>query len=212
MRNVVWSGSSIVMLAVCLSGGVATADDSTSLGDKIGAALSAVNSYQVDIAWPAAGRGGSLVVVHGVGSRYRETRRLGDTISFIMLGPTLYQRTSAGWHKFIMDPNDFASLSQPTAFRRSAEPLPDRTEGGVTVGAIKTTVTMVLPDLDPVSSTRGPGVCTYDKGTFLLRACTFDQTTLQYSHYNDQSLTIEVPAEAKDAPVVNLPPILPPSS
>ncbi len=212
MRNVVWSGSLIVMLTTCLSGGVATADESTGLGDKIGAALSAVNSYQVDITWPVYDRSGSLVVVHGVGSRYHETRHLGDTTDSIMLGATLYQRTRTGWHRFILNPNDFATLSKPPALRRNAEQLPDRIEDGITVGAMRTAATTVLPDLDPVSNTRGPGVCTYDKGTFLLRACTFDEATLRYSHYDDPSLTIEVPAAAKDAPVVNLPPILPPSS
>jgi hypothetical protein len=209
MRSVLWSGSSIVMLAVCLCGGVATADDPASLGDKIGAALSAVHSYQVDITWPVYDRSGSLVVVHGVGSRYHETTHLGDTTDFIMLGATLYQRTRTGWHKFILNPNDFATLSKPPALRRNAEPLPDRLEDGVTVGAMQTAATVVLPDLDPVSNTRGPGVCTYDKGTFLLRACTFDEATLHYSHYDDPSLTIEVPAKAKSAPAIELPSMLP---
>jgi hypothetical protein len=207
MHNVVRSGSSILTLAVCLYGGIATADDSTSLGGKIDAALSAAKSYQVDITGPGD-RSGSIVVVRGVGSRYRTPTSSGVTMTY-MIGTTVYQHTARGWLKFIMDPSSLATLSKSTTRHRSAEPLPDRTEGGITVGAITTIVTIVLPGLDPALGTSGSGVCTYDKGTFLLRMCTFDQRTLQYSRYDDPSLTIELPAEAKDAPVIDLSPVQP---
>ncbi len=207
MRNVVWSGPSIVMLAMFLFGGVAIADDSTSLGGKIDAAASAAKSYQVDIAGPGD-RTASIVEVHGVGSLYRTTSSRGDTVTYAV-GSTVYQSIAGGaWLKMVMDPNDMATLSKSFTRHRSAEPLPDRTEDGVTVGAIKTEVTMMLPGLNPSTRTIGPAVCTYDKGTFLLRTCTLDQTTMRYSRYNDPSLTIEVPAEAKAAPATDLPPLL----
>ncbi len=204
MRNVVWSGSLVLMLAVCLSGGIATADDSTSLADKIDAAQASVTSYQVDTTGPGP-QNSTLVIVRGVGSRYRT----GETVMYT-IGSTIYQRTAeAGWRMFRMDPNDLATLSRSATRHRSAEPLPDRTEDGVTVGAAKTVVTLVVPGLEAATSTADPLVCTYDKVTFLLRTCTFGQMTMHYSRYGDPTLTIELPAEAKDAPAVDLPSVLP---
>jgi hypothetical protein len=204
MGNVVWSGSSIVMLAVCLCGGAATADDSTDLGSKFDAALSAVKSYQVDVT--RGDRRSTTVFVHGVGSRYQSTSSLGDTTVYTV-GTTIYQQLPgmAGWHKVVIDRDDAAMFAKSATRRRAAEPLPDRTEDGVTVGAVRTTVTMVFPGMNPETITMGPGVCTYDKSTLLFRTCTFDHGTFSYSHYDDPSLTIELPAEAKNAPETHLP-------
>ena len=218
MRKTVWSGGSIVMAAgLCLFGGVAAADDSTSLASKIEAAAFAVASYQIDFTGPGD-RSGSTVFVRGVGSRHRTTSGARDAVSYVV-GTTVYQGINGAWTRFVMDPNDVATLAKSVTRHRSVEPLPDRVEDAVTVGAIKTSITMMVPGtmmapgLNPglTSSihTFGPAVCTYDKGMFLLRVCRTDQMTIRYSRYDDPSLTIEVPAEAKNAPEIDLPSVVP---
>ena len=209
MRNVVWSGSSVAMLALCLCGGAAAADDATDLGSKFDAALAVVKSYQVDVT--RGDQHSTTVVVHGVGRRFTSTSSGGDTIIYTV-GTTVYQHFAGtpGWTKFTVSPADFATFTKPYARRRLAEPLPDRMEDGVAVGAIKTSVTMELPGLDPAMTTIGPGVCTYDKSTLLFRTCTFDQGTYHYSHFDDPSFVIDVPTEAKDAPETHFPSIFPP--
>ena len=199
----------MVVLALCLCGGAATADDATDLGSTFDAALAGVKSYQVDVTH-GGDRADTVVVVHGVGSRYTSTSSRGEMVTY-NIGATVYQHVpgTTGWTKSTMNLGDVATLTKPATRRRTAEPLPDRTEDGVAVGAIKTSITMVLPGVDPAMSTIGPGVCTYDKSTLLFRTCTFDQGTYRYSRFDDPSLTIEVPAEAKDAPTTRLPPILP---
>jgi hypothetical protein len=208
MRNVVWSGSSIVVLAVCLFGSVATADDATSLMSNIEAAQSAVNSYKVDVTGPGD-RTGSTVSVRGVGIEFRTKSGSFDAVSYLV-GTTVYQRFNGGaWTKFIIDPEAAAAFAKSITRHRSTELLPDRIEDGVTVGAIKVDMTVTIPssypDSSPPTTRSSLSVCTYDKVTLLFRVCKTDTTTRQYSRYDDPSLTIEVPAEAKAAPAIDLP-------
>ena len=204
MRKLVWPGPSIVILALCLSGSVATADDATSLLDKIDAAKSTVKSYQVDVTGPGDNRS-SIVFVRGVGTRYHLTSGHTDFAAYLV-GTTIYQRFNGGaWLKFVVDVPASTSLKR----QQTAELLPDQLEDGVTVGAIKTEVTAMISGLhvDVNSSTyaSGPIVCTYDKLTLLFRVCKTDAVTRQYSHYDDPSLTIDVPEEARNAPETHLP-------
>ena len=147
--------------------------------------------------------------VRGVGSQYRTTSSLGDT-AFYIVGTTVYQRVNGGaWTKFVIDPAAAAAFAKSFTRHRSIELLPDRQEDGVTVGAIKVDATVTVPGSYPESSppitVSRLAVCTYDKVTFLFRACKTNTSTRQYSRYDDPSLTIEVPAEAKDAPTLKLP-------
>ena len=209
MRKSVWSGRSIVMAAgLCLFGSVAVADDATSLVSKIEAATSAATSYQIDFTGPGDTRA-SMAFVRGVGSQYHTTSASADMVSY-SVGTTMYQSVNGGaWLKIVMNPNDVAALTKSVTRHRSAELLANRIEDGVTVGAIKTEVTAMVPGLNPSSHTLGPAVCTYDKATFLFRMCKTDHITMRYSRYDDPSLTIEVPAEARNAVEIVLPAVAP---
>jgi len=188
-----WSAFTVA-LVVAASVPVAAADDGTALSAKVDAALSSAASYRVTVQGP---NGFSIDIVSVGHDRVRvQSSAAGTAAESVVIGPAMYYHTAGNpWTANVVPvvKRSRKNLLYMGAPDTKLEPLPDRTEGGVTYGAFGSIA---------VGNAQVPATmeCTYDKATFRPHACTIVLQALPtplhvtYDKWDDPSNVVEAPA------------------
>ncbi|HEY6236883.1 MAG TPA: hypothetical protein VIW69_17410 [Candidatus Elarobacter sp.] len=186
---------SALTLALVVATGVpaAAADDGAALSAKIDQAIGAATSYHVAVSGPS----GFVVDILEVGhDRVRIVSTVGGTTTeSLVIGTAMYYHGPA---------TPWAAAAVPAVKRprknllymaapdTKLEPLPDRSDAGVTYGAFGS---LALGN-GGIPATME---CTYDKATFLPHACTIVIQSLPtplhviYDRWSDPANVIEAP-------------------
>ena len=186
---------SALTLALVVATGVpaAAADDGAALSAKIDQAIGAATSYHVAVSGPSGFAVDILEVGH---DRVRVVSTVGGTTTeSLVIGTAMYYRGPATpWAASAV-----AAVKRPrknllymAAPDTKLEPLPDRSDAGVTYGAFGS---LALGN-GGIPATME---CTYDKATFLPHACTIVVQSLPtplhvtYDRWSDPANVVEAP-------------------
>lgn len=160
---------------------------------RIDAAIANATSYHVSVTGP----NGLAVDIREWGpDRVKITRTIGSaTAESIVVGTAMYYREPGSeWKAAPVPP--ISRVRRNRLYMGAADtlmqPLPDRSEGGATVGAFRA---------DAAGNGQRPGSmdCTYDKATFRPRACTVvlqgspEQIHVAYGGWDDPANVVEPP-------------------
>ncbi len=166
---------------------------------KIVAAMAKMSSFRVQLT-STSGMAGTITVVVP-SKRTKAVVAMGPMMTEMVSadGHTYARMNGAEWRVLDMPGGSFAdvgikSLADPTKFHI----LPDRVENGTTVGVYE--LTPALPPGAPASTPMPPLTCTYDKTTYLPRACTFQTMTQTFEGWNDPANVVEVPVVPSPRP------------
>jgi hypothetical protein len=170
---------------------------------KIAAAMAKVNSFRLQMS-STNGMAGTVTVVVPA-KRTKALVAMGPMISeVVMADGRMYMRMNGGdWRVNDTPPGgNFADaalkqLSDPAKFHM----LPDRVENGTTVGVYE--IPAPQPTGAAPSTAATPITCTYDKTTYLPRACTFQTMTQTFEGWNDPANVIDVPVVGSPAPAAS---------
>jgi hypothetical protein len=193
--------------------GPVRADDASDLAAKRAAASATIRSSQVTITGRSNLQAMTGVTTMASLDRFEQVTTIGDrTISSYGIDGFLYVHDPAQpatpWIKFSYDKTQFETFAKQIFTSRQLKPLPDAVEDGVTVGMFEVTATFA-PGMG--TGRTETVTCSYDKQTYLNKRCASATLVRTYSHYNDPSLVVELPPEAKDA-VLQPAPLVPPVS
>ncbi|MGR4065668.1 MAG: hypothetical protein ACLQPV_09525 [Vulcanimicrobiaceae bacterium] len=174
------------MLVLASQASPANASDASALQDKIRAALRSAKSFvmtaTVKAGTPGAPAGGSVVYTVVAPNRYRQvsspTLGADDTI---LIGNQIYGHKGAGWDVQTWT-NALVAGFESDVF------LVDVTS------VDGTNFVMRYPHEGPNKQTL---LCTYDPQTFRPQTCTGEELTLTYAQYDDPSIAIPTPPNAK---------------
>ncbi|HEV2740156.1 MAG TPA: hypothetical protein VGU66_16365 [Candidatus Elarobacter sp.] len=186
---------SALTLALVVATGVpaAAADDGAALSAKIDQAIGAATSYHVAISGPS----GFVVDILEVGhDRVRVVSTVGGTTTeSLVIGTAMYYHGPATpWAASAVSAvkRPRKNLLYMAAPDTKLEPLPDRSDAGVTYGAFGS---LALGN-GGIPATME---CTYDKATFLPHACTIVLQSLPtplhvtYDRWSDPANVVEAP-------------------
>jgi hypothetical protein len=168
---------------------------------KIAAAWSKVTSFRVTLS-SASGFAATITRVLAPQTRTKMAGIMGATSSeMVMAGGRMYTRTNGGAWAVA----DAAAGTEygDTVLKAMADPskirmLPDRVEGGATIGVYE--VTPPLPPGMPAGIAVPPLTCTYDKTTYLPHTCTVQGMTQTFEGWNDPANVVDVPVVAPASP------------
>jgi hypothetical protein len=211
------------IIAALIFGGCVTwcapvrADEASDLDARLQTAAATVRTSQTTM----TGRPGQadmfIVTTMAAPDRFKQEMTVGkQTMSFYGVDGFFYlHETSASspdspWAKFAFDKTKTEMYARQLILNRQVKLLPDVIEDGVALGMFEATATFAN---DAIASRVETTTCSYDKQTYLKKRCTSATSTTTYSRYNDPSLVIELPPEAKNAvlmPTPNFPDLSPP--
>jgi hypothetical protein len=180
-----------VMLAVVAA--AAATDDATALSAKVDQAISSAASYRVSVTGPD---GLALDIVSVGRDRVRvHSTVAGATSESVVIGTAMYYHGgSSAWAASAVPAvkTTRKNLLYMAAPGTKLEPLPDRSDGGVTYGAFGS---LGLGN----AGTPATMECTYDKTTYRPHTCTIVVQSLAeplhvtYDKWNDPSNDVEAP-------------------
>ena len=181
-----WAPAAAALSVLALATLPASANDASVLQDKIRTALRSAKSFvlteEVKPGTLGAPAGGTVVDTVVSPNRYHQvsTGSIGadDTI---IIGSQIYGQKNGGWTVQTWDDRLVSGFESDTF-------LVDVTSVD---GA---NFVMSFPHEGPVKQTLS---CTYDPQTFRPQKCVGEHVTLTYSQYDDPTLTIPTPANAK---------------
>ncbi|HEY6233781.1 MAG TPA: hypothetical protein VIW69_01595 [Candidatus Elarobacter sp.] len=167
---------------------------------KLVAAMSKVRSFRVQISSPM-GMAGTVTFVMLPARRTKAVIAMGSMMNeMVGADGRMYTRMNGGdWHVSDLPAGGgmtdaaLKAMTDPSQFHV----LPDRVENGTTVGVYE--VTPPAPPGMPAGSAMPPLSCTYDKTTYLPRACTFQNLTQTFEGWNDPANVVDVPVVASPA-------------
>lgn len=200
----------ILALSVAVSG-PAAADESPALTAKICAAAAKITSF-VGVSSVPGTTGVTSETTFVRPQKMKSVTTIGTlTVEAYLVDDTMYLHTpQVGWQKMALSQVSNSPLAIDIADRMKSSKvnyLPDRQEGGTTVGVYE--VATPLPSTDSTlpapGATAAPAApqqtltCTYDKTTYLTRTCGNAMMTITYTKYNDPANVVDLPPEAKNA-------------
>jgi hypothetical protein len=167
---------------------------------KIAAALAKITSFRLQINSTNGVAGTVTVMVPA--KRSKLLVAVGPMVSeAVMADGRMYMRMNGGDWRLNDTPGggSFADaalkqLSDPAKFRM----LPDRVENGTTVGVYE--IPRPVPPGAAPGAAPAPVTCTYDKTTYLPRACTVQTITQTFEGWNDPANVVNVPVVASPKP------------
>jgi len=174
----------------------ARADDASELQTKIRAALRGAKAFVETFAMkgPAALIAGTSTFTVVAPNRYRQyvvspTSGIDDTI---IIGHEIYgnEGKGKGWTVQTWDDRLVTGFEGDVFAVKVISVGPDQKVGATTVGSF----VMVNPHGAKESDTLQ---CTYEKTAFRPLVCTSDLSTVKYTNYDDPSLKIETPKNAR---------------
>jgi len=172
----------------------ARADDASELQTKIRAALRTAKAFveTVTMKGPAAPLGGTGTFTVVAPNRYRQyvASQLSGTDDTIIIGHEVYGNEGKGWTVQTWTDRLVTGFEGDVFAVKVVSVGPDQTVDGKTVGSF----VMVDPHGAKESDTMN---CTYEKQTFRPISCSDAMSTIKYSNYDDPSVTIETPKNAK---------------
>ncbi len=166
------------------------------VAEKIGAAMANVTSYRVRVTLTGSSGMDNTLTVRPAQKRSKVVESSwGIVTEMIFADGRGYRRVNDGdWHVLDLPPRAPGAPSPAKAFLDMTKitPLPDRVENGVTVGAYQ--MEMRFPAITPTESVAF--TCTYDKTTYLPRACANNTSTQTFEGWNDPANIIDIPVVA----------------
>ncbi len=179
----------------------ASGDDLATLQAEMKAADSNVHSMRMQMTSPMGVNGVTTVDRNPMRAHFEMTGGGPLLIEMYIADGFLYERiggAAAQWKKHPM-PDGLSALDVAKTFADAAHLTlaPDVTEAGVRYGAFDIQMdSAVVPGMPQPPAMKMS--CTYDKKTFLVRACKNDFLTEAF-RYNDPSDAVVLPAEVADA-------------
>jgi hypothetical protein len=191
-------------------GTAAQADQAQDVLSKITAARAHITSMQIVMtgetqAYPVSM---TLTVVHS--DRFHEVDTAGPLVTdAYAIGDGYFYHGFSGlkmpiWQKSKSSKADTASILRQLTLPIVAHQLkllPDRIEGFSVAGVFESTMQVPPMWAGQMGGTDQTVTCSYDRATYFLRTCAEKSFTMTFSHYNDPELFVELPPEARAAPV-----------
>ena len=186
-----WSALAVT-LAVASGAPAAAADDGNALSAKVDQAINAATSYHMAVS--AAGVAVDILTVGR--DRVRIQSTVGDTTTeSLVIGTAMYYHEPSSPWAAVAVPGvkrprkNLLYMAVPDS---KLEPLPDRSDGGMTYGAFGS---LALGN----GGVPGTMECTYDKATYLPHACTIvilsapTPVHVTYDRWNDPANVVQPP-------------------
>jgi hypothetical protein len=186
------AGAALVLLAQILP---ASADDASVLQTKIRAALRTAKSFVETVTIkgsPGHPLGGAATLTVVAPNRFRQfvNGGPGDSDDTIIIGDDVYGNEGKGWDVLNWTDRLVTDFEGDVFAVRVSSVGPDRTVDGKTVGSFAM--------IDPHGATDNDILqCTYEKSSFRPLACTGIMSTIKYASYDNPTLAIEAPKNAR---------------
>jgi len=181
-----------------LAAGPARADDLATIQTAMKAASANVHSFRIEVTSPM-GMSAVMTVVREPARVHMQFTGLMNVETYTTDGFLYMRLGTAGWKKYATPiPAIKTDVVRSLSEAEHMTVGPDVTENGAVYGSllVKTDANMLPGVPTPTAAL----TCTYDKRTYLMRACTGDAFSETITGYDDPANAVALPPDAANAP------------